>query len=305
MKKNSFKLSILTAIFVFAGCKISVDPELGVDPNSVKAYIVTYVTEMGETPEQIALVRGAKLFSEHLPQLSVSTGYFDFDGWYLDDTKITSGLYTINSNITLTAKWNFNHYEYTETDTSDYVINPSGNSSFSKDGEYLKATVKQTDEQKKKGTVSISNWRLNRQENGINYQLSNVYGFEHKVKCDSNIDWAGMEWFNTSGYNCYYFEVHGDGSFRLRFYDEETKQSETIISLKAEKSNINQNDFNTIALVPTRTSDFTIIINDNTVGTIKREELKIIPGPIAFAATPKKGKTGYAWLKFLSYSQLK
>ena len=42
-----------------------VDPELGVDPNDVEAFIVTYKTEFGETPEQIALVKGSKLLKKH------------------------------------------------------------------------------------------------------------------------------------------------------------------------------------------------------------------------------------------------
>ena len=297
-KKTLLLKTILLALGVlFAGCKISVDPELGVDPNSVKAYIVTYVTEMGETPEQIALVRGAKLFSEHLPQLSVSTGYFDFDGWYLDDTKITSGSYTINSNITLTAKWIFNHYEYTETDTSDYVINPQNNSTFSADNGYMKATTKST---------SVSNWGLSLQVNGINYSLSSVYGFEQIVKCDTKIGWAGALWYNTSGYNSYTFEVHGDGTFRVQYHNYDESKWEKIIDLKAEDSHIIQNDFNTLALIPTRSSDFEVKINGYTVGTIKRDELQITPGGIFYAATAKKkGTTGSAWLKFLSYSQLK
>lgn len=291
------KILFLISIFLYTGCKISVDSELGVDPNSVKAYIITYVTEMGETPEQIALVRGAKLYSEHLPQLSVSTGYFDFDGWYIDDTKITSGSYTVNSNITLTAKWNFNHYEYSKTDTSNYVINPQNNSTFSADNGYMKATTKST---------SVSNWGLSRQVDGINYGLSSVYGFEQMVKCDDKIGWAGALWYNTSGYNSYTFEVHGDGSFRVQYHNYDQSKWIKIIDLKAEDSHIIQKEFNTLALVPTRDSDFDVKINGNTVGTIKREDLQITPGGIFYAATAKKkGTTGNAWLKFISYSQLK
>lgn len=289
-------------------CKIQVgeiDPELGVDPNTVKAYIVTYVTEMGETPEQIALVKGSKLLSEHLPKLTLATGYYDFDGWFLEEKDVATsdfklilpGEYKIESNITLNAKWNFNHYEYKKTDTSDYVINPQGNSSFSAEDGYMKATVSST---------AVSNFGLSRQENGVNYTLPNIYGFEQKVKCDTKIGWAGVLWYNISGYNSYTFEVHGDGSFRVQFHNYDESKWEKIIDLSAENSHIIQNDFNTLAMVPARNSDFEIQINGNTVGTIKREELKITPGKIYYAATAKKkGTKGNAWLKFMSYSQLK
>lgn len=268
-----------------------------IDPNSLKAYIITYETEMGETPDQIALVEGATLLSDHLPVLSLPTGYYDFDAWYLNGTKVIAGEQIIKSNITLKAKWDFNHYDYTKTDTSNYVINPQGNSSFSADNGYMKATVSST---------SISNWGLSRQENGINYALSNVYGFEQKVKCDTNIGWAGVLWYNIKGYNSYTFEVHGDGSFRVQFHNYDENKWEKIIDLSAENSNIVQNKFNTLAMVPTRDSDFEVQINGNTVGTIKRNELKITPGSIYYAATAKNGKTeGNAWLKFMSYSQIK
>lgn len=308
-KKTTLTSLIAIALVISSACKQpqnnEIDPELGVDPNTVKAYIVTYVTEMGETPEQIALVKGSKLFSEHLPNLSLPNGYFDFAGWFLEEKdvapadfkQILPGEYKIESNITLKAKWNFNHYEYTKTDTSNYVINPQGNTSFSVDDGYMKATV---------STTSVSNFGLSRQEDGKNYVLPNVYGFEQKVKCDTKIGWAGTLWYNTSGYNSYTFEVHGDGSFRVQFHNYDESKWEKIIDLSAENSHIIQNDFNTLALVPTRNSDFEVQINGNTVGTIKREELKITPGKIYYAATAKKkGTTGNAWLKFLSYSEIK
>lgn len=263
------------------------------DPNDIKAFIITYETEMGETPKQIALAEGAFIKKEHLPALSVETGYYNFTGWYLGTQKMEADTYKIASDITLTADWAFDHYDYTTTDTSDYLISAEGNSSFSLDGEYTKVTPKKT---------SIANWVMSRKENGINYQLSNVYGFELSVKCDTEIDWAGMEWLNTKGYNCYYFEVHGDGSFRVRFHNADTSQWTTVIEVAADSSNVRQNDYNTLKVAPTKDSDFEIFINDKKVGTITRGSLSITPGPIAFAAT---GKNGSAWLKFLSYTQLK
>lgn len=300
MNKKAFTIffAVFAALLAFS-CSgpAEIDPELGVDPNSVKAYIVTYKTEMGENPEPIALVKGSKLLSRHLPTLTLASGYYYFDSWYLDDKKIVSGEYKIQSNITLKAKWIFHHYDYTKNDTSNYVINPQGNSNFSSDNGYIKATVSST---------SISNYGLSRQENGTNYTLPNVYGFEQKIKCDTKIGWAGVLWYNTSGYNSYTFEVHGDGSFKVQFHNYDESNWEKVIELNSENSHIIQNNFNTLAMVPAGNSDFEIKINGITVGTIKREKLKITPGKIYYAATAKKkGTTGNAWFKFLSYSQLK
>lgn len=290
MKKiNTLSILLLLSIFVFAGCKISTTP----DPNNINAYIITYVTDKGTAPEQIALAEGATLMEKHLPILSIETGYFIFGGWYTGNEKIEVG-YKINSNLTLTANWIFNHYDYTTTDYSANVVEPTGNSSFSVDGEYTKIQPK--------SSSNIPNWVISRKENGNNYQLSDVYGFELKVKCDTEIDWAGMEWLNKTSYNCYYFEVHGDGKFLVRFHDNDNKKWTTVIELKATDSHVNKNDFNTIKVEPTVNSDFEVYVNDNLVGTIERTELSITPGSIAFAGSGKKGS---ALLKLMSYKQVK
>lgn len=233
---------------------------------------------------------------KHLPILSIETGYYTFEGWYSGNEKIEVG-YKINSNLTLTANWIFNHYDYTTTDYSMNVVEPTGNTSFSVDGEYTKI--------KPKSSSSIPNWGISRKENGINYSPNHVYGFELKVKCDTEIDWAGMQWRNETGYNCYYFEVHGDGSFRVRFHDNDNKKWTTVIELKDTNSNANKNEFNTVKVEPTVNSDFEIYVNDKLVGTINRAELQITPGPIAFAGTNQKKKNGTALLKLMSYKQVK
>lgn len=289
MKKiNTLSILLLLSIFVFAGCKISTTP----DPNNINAYIITYVTDKGTAPEQIALAEGATLMEKHLPELSIDSGYYNFEGWYSEGTKIEVG-YIIKKNLTLNANWIFDHYDYTTTDYSANVVEPTGNSSFSVDGEYTKIQPKSS---------SIPNWVISRKENGNNYQLSDVYGFELKVKCDTEIDWAGMEWLNKTSYNCYYFEVHGDGSFKVRFHDNDNKKWTTVIELKATDSHVNKNGFNTIKVEPTVNSDFEVYVNDNLVGTIERTELSITPGPIAFAGSGKKGS---ALLKLMSYKQVK
>lgn len=283
MKKiNTLSILLLLSIFVFAGCKISTT----LDPNNINAYIITYVTDKGTVPEQIALAEGATIMEKHLPALSIETGYFIFGGWYSGNEKIEVG-YKINSNLTLTANWIFNHYDYTTTDYSMNVVSPIGNSSFSVDNEYTKI----------KPSTSIANWVISRADN--------IYGFELKVKCDTEIDWAGMQWLNKTGFNCYYFEVHGDGRFLVRFHDNDNKKWTTVIELKDTNSNVNKNEFNTVKVEPTVNSDFEIYVNDKLVGTINRAELQITPGPIAFAGTNQKKKNGTALLKLMSYKQVK
>lgn len=239
---------------------------------------------------------------DHLPSLVLPTGYFDFNGWYIGNTKINPG-YKINNNITLTAKWDFNHYDYDTTDYSMNVFPSSGNSNFSVDGQYTKITVSST---------SISNFVISKKVGEINCSLSDVYGFEFKIKCDTSIQWAGLQWLNISGYDCYYFEVYGDGTFkvvsRITVTNNGTQSTKSTneISLKPENSHIIKQDFNTIRMYPTRNSDFEVYVNGYKIGTIEREKLKIIPGPIAVCGTAKKsGSKGSGWFKLMSYEQVR
>lgn len=300
-KRNTYLILLLLSVFVITGCKIGTEPddnnetETGnkdsektpeIDPNKINAYIITYVTDKGTVPAQIALAEGATLMEKHLPALSIETGYYKFEGWYSEGVKIEPG-YIIKKNLTLTANWIFNHYDYKTTDYSMNVVSPTGNSSFSVDNEYTKI----------KPSTSIVNWLISRADN--------IYGFELKVKCDTEIDWAGMQWLNKTGFNCYYFEVHGDGRFLVRFHDNDNKKWTTVIELKDTNSNVNKNEFNTVKVEPTVNSDFEIYVNDKLVGTINRAELQITPGPIAFAGTNQKKKNGTALLKLMSYKQVK
>lgn len=67
-------------------------------------YTISYSTqyETGTAPEQKTVLQGTVLTANDLPDLS-HTGY-DFDGWYIGQSKITAG-YSVMDNITLTAKW--------------------------------------------------------------------------------------------------------------------------------------------------------------------------------------------------------
>lgn len=278
--KNKIFLTVLTvAMLLPTSCRLN--------PNKLNAYIITYVTDKGETPEQIALVEGAKLKKEHLPQ--IETDYFELDGWYKGDKKIKPG-YEIEENLTLTAKWELTGYEYKITDTSNVEVNPTGNTTFAKDeGGYTKATPT--------NGGSISNWVINYPDN----RTKPAYGFEASIKCDSNIGWAGIQWFTgASGYDCYYFEVGGDGTFKIQSHiGDEWK---TLVNYPATSSGIIKNDYNTVVMEGTKMSDFIIYVNGTKMYTIKSDELKITPGFLAFAAN---GKKGTAWLKLTKVQQVK
>lgn len=270
------------------------DPDY--DPNQISAFIVTYETEMGETPAQIALAKGATVKSKHLPKLKLATGYYDFDGWYLEGTKIKADEYKIESNITLTAKWNFNHYDYTKTDYSSIVVDPSknGRTDIVAENGYTKITLPS-----KKST----NWILASYDDaGIARQLTNVCGFEFKVKVDSATDWGGIQWYNIYGYNCYMVGICGDGSFRVQSNIDGNGTNH--INIPAENSHVNQNDYNVVKVVSTRNSDYEFYVNGTKVGEIPRDELLITPGQIGFAGRSKKG-TAHVWLKLLNYQQVK
>ena len=68
-----------------------------------KQYIVYYQTERGEMPPPFLAAEDYILTAEDLPVLYVP-GY-DFDGWYVDNTKVLPDTYTITKGLNLKAKW--------------------------------------------------------------------------------------------------------------------------------------------------------------------------------------------------------
>lgn len=279
MKNKIFLTVLAVAMILPLSCKLN--------PNKLNAYIITYVTNKGETPEQIALVEGAKLKKEHLPK--IETDYFELEGWYKDGEKIKAG-YVVEEDLTLTAKWNLTGYEYSINDTSSVEVNPTGNSTFSKgENGYTKATPT--------SGGSISNWVINYPDN----RTKPAYGFEASIKCDSDIGWAGIQWFTgASGYDCYYFEVGGDGTFKIQSHIGDEWLS--LLYLREEDKTIKKGDYNKIEMKATKMSDFEIYVNGKKVYTIKKDDLKITPGFLAFAAN---GKKGTAWLKLTKVQQVK
>ena len=69
----------------------------------LKKCTVSYVTAHGTAPTAIIVGEGEKLTSSQLPELT-NSDYF-FGGWYVGETRVTAGSYTVTDDVTLTAKW--------------------------------------------------------------------------------------------------------------------------------------------------------------------------------------------------------
>ena len=69
----------------------------------LKKCTVSYVTAHSTAPTAIIVGEGEKLTAEQLPELT-SSDYF-FGGWYVGETRVTAGSYTVTDDVTLTAKW--------------------------------------------------------------------------------------------------------------------------------------------------------------------------------------------------------
>lgn len=292
MKKIIFVLNCLVAFFSFTGCNYAGN---SFNPNAVKCHIITYVTDKGTAPEQIAVASGANLTSSQLAPLTHEKGYYDFDGWYIGAIKIYPG-FEVTQNLTLTAKWNFVKYEYNVNDTSSKNVGTSSSTTFSVDGDGIKAVYSSY-------SSSINNWML------TSIAPENAYGFEEKVKANSQMSFVGIQWLNSSGesgttYNCYYFEITGDGKFLIRSHIGD--KWETYYS---KSDYVVSGDFNVMKMTATKTSDFECYINGHLVYTIKKEDLKITPGKLAYAVSPAKGtsssKKAEGWMKLLNYQSIK
>ena len=64
---------------------------------------VQYETKYGTIPDAAIIKKGEKLTSEQLPELT--NGDYIFDGWYIGETKVIAGEYTVTNNVMLTAGW--------------------------------------------------------------------------------------------------------------------------------------------------------------------------------------------------------
>ena len=93
--------------------------------STVTMYIVSYYTEYGTAPSNIIVQGGSVITSEMLPELTAIGK--QFDGWYINNTRINGNDYTVNSNITLTARWltgkpTYKVMHYKETLSGSFVL---------------------------------------------------------------------------------------------------------------------------------------------------------------------------------------
>ena len=89
---------LMSVVFLISGCKSQTQRGQG----DSKQVTITYSTEHGTAPASKQVDKNYKLTAGDLPSLS-ATG-FVFEGWYIGTSKVNVG-YTVNKNITLSAKW--------------------------------------------------------------------------------------------------------------------------------------------------------------------------------------------------------
>jgi len=97
-------------------------------------YTVSFLNEKGTNPESMTAVYDSNV---SLPSVSSVDGY-TFDGWYNGTTKVSSGKWTIASDVTLNAKWTTNEYTIT---LNPGVGSVSKNSVVVKYGESFKLPI--------------------------------------------------------------------------------------------------------------------------------------------------------------------
>ena len=105
--------------------KITADSDDYFGPGGKVFYSVSYVNEKGDVPNTFLTTEGAILSTIQLPEMKYD-GY-KFLGWYSGTTKATPGGYTVQDNITLTAKWQLESYPvvYELNGGTNHAANPS------------------------------------------------------------------------------------------------------------------------------------------------------------------------------------
>ena len=76
---------------------------------TAKQYTISFINEKGPNPSDLSVTYDSNYT---LPTVDAVDGY-TFDGWYNGNTKYSGGIWTTDSNITLTAKWTANTYTVT------------------------------------------------------------------------------------------------------------------------------------------------------------------------------------------------
>lgn len=112
--------SLKQANFFFDSTEVPDD-----ETNNNVFYSVSYMNEKGDAPNTFQTTEGTVLSTIQLPEMTCE-GY-KFLGWYSDTTKVTPDEYTVQGNITLTAKWQLERYSviYELNDGTNHAANPS------------------------------------------------------------------------------------------------------------------------------------------------------------------------------------
>jgi len=287
-----------TVLFLLVSCKMEFDP------NSVNAYVITYVTDKGTAPKQIALAEGAELREKHLPV--ITTNYFALDGWYIGNEKIQPG-YAVKSDLTLTAKWNLVGYEFTWTDASkEKQIRSNVRSDLSNDGYYLKAT------QTKDTGSALNNWTLSYDSQPI----TEVQGIEARIKFNGQIKNAGLQIYDKTSFDYYWFTIRNDGSLFIKVtYTEKDEEgnkktvNKNLATVNKDITKIDTSTWNTLKIITTPMQDTEVYINGTLAYTILKDDLKITKDKVLFAhQTTSKASAStpaYAWLELLQFQKIK
>ena len=99
--KNTFKLFSRLFLFAFTGCIFTACANN--TKQSDTYYMVSYISSAGEAPKPIKVKGGTVLSFEELPEITSEN--YTFNGWYIEDTKIFPGTYSVTDNTVLTASW--------------------------------------------------------------------------------------------------------------------------------------------------------------------------------------------------------
>lgn len=195
--------------------------------------------------------------------------------------------------------------EYKWTDTSDVSFYDSVyGEGFSKESGCTKITSDGTFNASS-GKYRICNWMLSydSKKDGKKRQISEVCGFEAKVKCsfaEGSTGAAGIQWMNDSSYDFYFFKVFGDGRFEIKISTDDINK--ILLSVSREESGIKAGEFCTIKAESQPDGDTKVFVNGSLVYTIRKDDLKIVPGRLAYAYYCRNA--GNAWIQLLGYQQL-
>ena len=145
---NAIVITKNVTITAFATKDGMKDSNVSTASYTIKTYTVTYTTEYGVAPSDVAgLKKGDILTAEQLPVLT--TDGYTFAGWYNGENEVMTG-HKITGDLELTAKWNANtdttykveHYQQNINDAGYTLVNSDTENKYGTTGENTSATVK-------------------------------------------------------------------------------------------------------------------------------------------------------------------